>query len=226
MKRSLTALSLLALWVAALAVGGVVRRATAHDRFGPAVVPALAHDAGAALAARRDRRRPRIAAARDHAGRGRAREARDASRALVDALRGDERFRFVANGDTPADSHARRLGCPYRYLVATMPTRDRSIAIACTPRSRLALRDLASPGGFALEPLIARDPTFVVPELLERWQPAQEPRREFDVWFDACRRRARCWSRRRRRRVRSAGPARRARCAATPRSATRIRRWQ
>jgi predicted exporter len=51
-------------------------------------------------------------------------------------------------------------------------------------------RDLASPGGFAVEPLIARDPTLLTLELAESWQPADEPRREYDVWFDAAGERA------------------------------------
>jgi predicted exporter len=106
-----------------------------------------------------------------------------ASRALVDALRADERFRFVANGDDGLDAVPDDW-LPYRYLVATdtdARVLDRAhLAAALETR----LRDLGSPGGVALEPLIARDPTFVLPALLEQWQPAQEPRRENDVWFD------------------------------------------
>ena len=51
-------------------------------------------------------------------------------------------------------------------------------------------RDISSPAGLVLEPLLPRDPTLEVLALLQRWQPAQEPRREFDVWFDRSGRRA------------------------------------
>jgi len=184
MKRSVAALSLLTLWVAGLAVGGVfVARqleidsdlrlflpspTTAEQRLlldaigeGPAsrlLVITLEGTEPAALA--------------------------DASRALADALRGDERFHFVANGDTPADALPEDW-LPYRYLVAKDADSRSFDREQLQAALEARLRDLAGPGGFALEPLIARDPTFVVPDLLEQWQPAQEPRREFDVWFDA-----------------------------------------
>jgi predicted exporter len=107
-----------------------------------------------------------------------------ASSALVDTLGGDARFRFAANGDVGLDSLPEAL-LPYRYLLsadAATRTFDRdTLRAALDARAR----DLASPGGFALEPLIARDPTLLTLALLERWQPAREPRREYDVWFDA-----------------------------------------
>jgi predicted exporter len=113
----------------------------------------------------------------------------DASRALADALRNDERFRFVANGDETLEGLPDAL-LAYRYLLHPDPTTrtfDREwLRMALEARAR----DLASPGGFALEPLIPRDPTFVLAALLDRWQPAHEPPRELGVWFDAARERA------------------------------------
>jgi predicted exporter len=111
------------------------------------------------------------------------------SSALVEALRGSGEFRFAANGDASLDSLPEEL-LPYRYLMAV---EDDTRALD-RDRLRTALearaRDLASPGGFALEPLIARDPTLLTLALLERWEPAEEPRRELDVWFDAAGERA------------------------------------
>ena len=112
-----------------------------------------------------------------------------ASSALVASLRGDERFRFVANGDIGLDSVPDEL-LPYRYLLSA----DDATRAFDRERLRAALearaRDLSSPGGFAVEPLIPRDPTLLTLALAERWQPASEPHREFDVWFDAARQRA------------------------------------
>src|SRR5262249_37687509 len=47
------------------------------------------------------------------------------------------------------------------------------------------LQDLSSPAGSALEPLIPRDPTLEVLTLAEAWQPAKQPQKLFDVWFDS-----------------------------------------
>ncbi|HJR69463.1 MAG TPA: hypothetical protein VKA43_05445, partial [Gammaproteobacteria bacterium] len=111
------------------------------------------------------------------------------SSALVEALRLSDEFRFAANGDTSLDSLPEEL-LPYRYLLSV----DDDTRALDRDRLRTALearaRDLASPGGFALEPLIARDPTLLSLALLERWEPAEEPRRELDVWFDAAGERA------------------------------------
>ena len=112
-----------------------------------------------------------------------------ASTALVEELRGNEQFRFVANGDAGIEPLPDEL-LPYRYLLSP----DDATRTFGRDRLRAALemrvRDLASPGGFALEPLIARDPTLISLTLLEQWQPAREPRREAGVWFDAAGERA------------------------------------
>lgn len=113
----------------------------------------------------------------------------EASSALVEELRDNEQFRYVANGDVGVESLPDEL-LPYRYLLSA------DDATRALDRSRLhaalemRARDLASPGGFALEPLIARDPTLLALSLLEQWQPAREPRRESGVWFDAAGKRA------------------------------------
>lgn len=111
------------------------------------------------------------------------------SSALADALRADEHFRLVANGEAGVDTLPDEL-LPYRYLLSA----DDGTRTFDRERLRAAFearaRDLASPGGFALEPLIARDPTLLLLTLLEQWQPASEPRRELDVWFDAAGERA------------------------------------
>ncbi|HEY9183451.1 MAG TPA: xanthomonadin transporter, partial [Gammaproteobacteria bacterium] len=104
MKRGVTALSLLAFWVAGLGVGGafIARQlkivsdlrlflpspTTPEQRL---LLDAIGEGpASRLLVITLEGAEPEALA--------------DASRALVDALRGDERFRFVANGDTPSDS--------------------------------------------------------------------------------------------------------------------------
>jgi predicted exporter len=108
----------------------------------------------------------------------------DASRVVVDALRDDESFVFVANGEAAADAFPEAL-LSYRYLLsATLDTR-RFDADFLTGALAARAQDLASPAGVFLEPLLPRDPTLELVNVLERWQSAEEPRREFDVWFNA-----------------------------------------
>ena len=70
------------------------------------------------------------------------------SSALAESLRGNEQFRFVANGELGVDSLPEEL-LPYRYLLAA----DDSARAFDRSRLREALearaRDLALPGGFA-----------------------------------------------------------------------------
>ena len=113
----------------------------------------------------------------------------EVSRTLAETLRDDEHFRFVTNGDVALDTLPAEL-LPYRYLLSeNAQTRafDREhLRAALEARAQ----DLASPGGFALEPLLPRDPTLTLLALLAEWQPTREPRREFDVWFDTAGERA------------------------------------
>ncbi len=107
----------------------------------------------------------------------------ETSRALVSALQGSPQFAWIANGDVALDAVPDTL-LPYRYLLS--PTLDERALDAETLRAALTARqrDLSSPAGLLLEPLLPRDPTLETLALLERWQPAHGPRREFDVWFD------------------------------------------
>jgi len=110
-------------------------------------------------------------------------ELADASRALVETLRSDDAFRFVANGDFALDAIPEDL-LPYRFLLSPAPAAERLDASTLRAALEARARDLASPAGLFLEPWLPRDPTLELPRLLERWQPTQEPRRDFDVWFD------------------------------------------
>src|SRR5215471_12645681 len=113
----------------------------------------------------------------------------EVSRALVESLSASKEFRWIANGDVPLESFPDDL-LPYRFLLS--PTLDSRKLDADYLRDELAkrARDVSSPAGLVLEPLLPRDPTLEVLALLQRWQPSQEPRREFDVWFDGNGRRA------------------------------------
>jgi predicted exporter len=106
-----------------------------------------------------------------------------ASRAVVSALRDDDAFVLVTNGDLAADAFPEAL-LPYRYLLSTTLDTRRFDAAFLTAALDARAQDFASPAGVFLEPLLPRDPTLEIVNVLERWQAAQAPRRELDVWFN------------------------------------------
>ncbi|HKQ11809.1 MAG TPA: hypothetical protein VJT80_00140 [Steroidobacteraceae bacterium] len=113
----------------------------------------------------------------------------DISRELVAKLQGSREFRLITNGEFTLDAVPDEL-LPYRFLLS--PTLDHQRLDAQYLHAELLARarDLASPAGSFLEPWLPRDPTLEMLKLLQRWQPMQEPRREYDVWFDRSGRRA------------------------------------
>jgi predicted exporter len=110
-------------------------------------------------------------------------ELADASRALVAKLAGNPLFRLVANGEVSIDEVPEPL-LPYRYLLSSTLD-DRVFDEDFLHRELQArARDLASPAGAFLESWLPHDPTLELLAVLQRWQPAQEPNRIYDVWFD------------------------------------------
>jgi predicted exporter/predicted hotdog family 3-hydroxylacyl-ACP dehydratase len=107
----------------------------------------------------------------------------DSSRALVASLQQSERFRFVTNGELSLDGLPESLS-PYRYLLSSTLDAQPLDAERLRKEVEARARDLSSPAGAFLEEWVARDPTLELLKTLEAWQPTQEPRREFDVWFD------------------------------------------
>src|SRR5690606_38878275 len=97
--------------------------------------------------------------------------------------RDDEHFRFIANGELSLDALPQAL-LPYRFLLSpTLDTQDFDVRMLHSALQARA-RDLSSPAGLLLEPWLPHDPTLELLKVIERWQPMQEPHREFDVWFD------------------------------------------
>lgn len=116
-------------------------------------------------------------------------ELADASRALVESLSSNRHFRVVANGEVSFEAIPDEL-LAYRYLLSqtldTQPLDAKYLHGELVERAR----DLSSPAGAFLEPWLPRDPTLELLKVLQRWQPMQEPNRQFDVWFDREGRRA------------------------------------
>jgi len=189
MKRTPTALALLALWIAALAsLGWLVQRQLVIGAdlrlFLPNPVTAeqrlLLEEIGEGPASR-----VLVVAL----GGAEASVLADTSRALVESLRESPSFRLITNGEVSLESVPDEL-LPYRFLLS--PTLDtQQLDESYLHRELLArARDLASPAGTFLEEWLPRDPTLELLKLLQRWQPMQEPQRQFDVWFDRSGKRA------------------------------------
>ena len=189
MKRTPQALLLLAAWIVALAIlGWFVQRQLVVGADLRLFLPSpttpeqrlLLEEVGEGPASRV------LAIALDGAP---PEQLADVSRELVATLQDSREFRLITNGEFALDSVPDEL-LPYRFLLS--PTLDTQRFDAQYLHSELLARarDLASPAGSFLEPWLPRDPTLEMLKLLQRWQPMQEPRREYDVWFDRSGRRA------------------------------------
>lgn len=106
------------------------------------------------------------------------------SQAVADALAGDPRFVFVANGGgDPLAAIPERLR-PYRYLLS--PRFDTQPLDAALLRAELdeRVQDLGSPAAALIEPLLPADPTLETLRVAEALQSALSPQRLHGVWFD------------------------------------------
>jgi len=110
-------------------------------------------------------------------------ELADASRQLAEQLGGRNEFRFVTNGEMSLDAVPDDLW-PYRYLLSPNLDKHRLDTQYLHDELQARARDLSSPAGAFLEPVLPRDPTLELLNVLQNWQPMQEPNRQFDVWFD------------------------------------------
>lgn len=105
------------------------------------------------------------------------------SQELTARLGEDPQFGLVSNGAASLDAIPDRL-LPYRYLLSSTLDHERFDAAYLRGQLEERLHDLASPAGSLIEPLIPRDPTLEILQLAEAWQPAKQPQKLYDVWFD------------------------------------------
>jgi len=111
------------------------------------------------------------------------------SRGLREALADDDNFVFVGNGEDALDSIPDALR-DYRYLLSPGPQQGSLSADGLHDALRSRLRDLASPAGGMVAPLLASDPTLETLRIVERWTPPGEPARHDGLWFSPDRREA------------------------------------
>jgi predicted exporter len=113
----------------------------------------------------------------------------ETSSALRSVLAEDATFLQIANGSSDLEAVPETL-LAYRYLLS--PTFDETALDAAFLHAQLQQRiqDLNSPAASLLKPWLKRDPTLEILQLAERWRPAEEPERVFDVWMSPDHRRA------------------------------------
>lgn len=106
------------------------------------------------------------------------------SRGLASALRKDDAFTQVVNGDFDLGMLDTTL-LPYRYLLS--PTLDDDVFDEAYLADQLQQRldDLGSPAASLLKGLLPRDPTLETLKLAERWKPARSPDVRDGVWFSS-----------------------------------------
>ena len=106
------------------------------------------------------------------------------SRGLATALRKDDAFTQVVNGDFDLGMLDTRL-LPYRFLLS--PTLDTGALDETYLADELQQRldDLGSPAATLLKGLLPRDPTLETLKLAEHWTPARSPEVREGVWFSS-----------------------------------------
>ncbi|MDR6937863.1 MMPL family transporter [Luteibacter sp. 3190] len=106
------------------------------------------------------------------------------SRGLASALRKDDGFTQVVNGDFDLGMLDSSL-LPYRFLLS--PTLDHGALDETYLADELHQRldDLGSPAATLLKGLLPRDPTLETLKLAERWTPARSPEVREGVWFSS-----------------------------------------
>lgn len=106
------------------------------------------------------------------------------SRGLATALRKDDAFTQVVNGDFDLGMLDTSL-LPYRFLLS--PTLDTGALDETYLADELQQRldDLGSPAATLLKGLLPRDPTLETLKLAEHWTPARSPEVREGVWFSS-----------------------------------------
>ena len=107
----------------------------------------------------------------------------DISKRLADALRKQETFVSVDNGDNPQASADRELVWRHRYLLSPEVTPGRFSPDALRDRLKDGLRLLASPAGVLLRRVLPSDPTGEIRVLMDLLAGHARPAARHGVWF-------------------------------------------
>lgn len=104
------------------------------------------------------------------------------SSALAKAMRADQRFSFVANGEGAAFERERQLLLANRYVLSPAVTPERFTAAGMKAAIGETLDLLASPAGLMLKSLVPRDPTGELVATIGALRPPEGPRTIDGAW--------------------------------------------
>ena len=107
----------------------------------------------------------------------------EVSRRMAATLRADERFAAVNNGEAVHLEADRRWLFENRYALSSAITPERFSVDGLRSALQDSINLLASPAGLLAKPLLARDPTGELMQLLSALDSAEQPRRDGDVWI-------------------------------------------
>tara|TARA_R110001583_G_scaffold127716_2_gene279408 strand:+ start:17442 stop:19826 length:2385 start_codon:yes stop_codon:yes gene_type:complete len=107
----------------------------------------------------------------------------EVSRRMAATLRADERFAAVNNGEAVHLEADRRWLFENRYALSSAVTPERFSVDGLRSALQDSINLLASPAGLLAKPLLARDPTGELMQLLSALDSAEQPRRDGDVWI-------------------------------------------
>lgn len=116
---------------------------------------------------------------------GDARARAGVSIGMARRLRADPEFSRVENGEELAAERDRAFLFEHRYLLSEAVTPEHFSVAGLRAALSDTVADLASPGGLALAPLAARDPTGEMLRIVDRLSRLRRPRTEDGVWVSA-----------------------------------------
>lgn len=107
-----------------------------------------------------------------------------ASKVMAQTLHGSPQFTYVNNGDVRLSVSERKYVFTHRYLLSSALTSPDYFSVD-NLRAKLqeSLRDLASPAGNFIKPLLPYDPTGETLSIAQAWIPKKGPVMRDGVWF-------------------------------------------
>ncbi|NJD05109.1 MAG: hypothetical protein FIA97_01250 [Methylococcaceae bacterium] len=105
------------------------------------------------------------------------------SRDLGAALRADGRFLSVHNGNSELSAADREFLLAHRYQMAPLQSAVDFSETGLRAALEGRLAELATSAGLIDKPVLARDPTAALRQVLKVWVPAQSPNLQHGVWF-------------------------------------------
>jgi len=104
------------------------------------------------------------------------------SRELATRLRARPEFVSVSNGEAASEDRDREFVFRHRYQLSAAVTEQRFSSAGLSAAIADTLELIASPAGLSVKSLFVSDPTGETLQVIDQFERAAQPRREFGVW--------------------------------------------